>query len=170
MTDLLSDLGALALASRLKRMGDTIINGGIQIYRHYGYDFEPKWFPIYYFLSVNTEVGIMEIAENLKISHPAVIQLAKELEKSGLIVSKKSKLDARKRLLKLSKKGLAILPELQKIWSEIKQVNTGIIEAQENNLLNALSELERNWSLEYFMAEFKKLQIREPLYGLNNLK
>jgi DNA-binding MarR family transcriptional regulator len=169
MADLLSDLGALALASRLKRMGDTIILGGIEVYKHYGYDFEPKWFPIYYFLSINKEASIMEIAENLKISHPAVIQLAKELEKNGLIISKKSKDDARKRLLKLSKKGKDILPNLQKIWAEIKHLNTTVIEAQERNLLDALTELEKNWSLEYFLSEFKKIQVQEPLYGLNNL-
>jgi DNA-binding MarR family transcriptional regulator len=167
--DVLSDLGALALASRLKRMGDTIISGGIEVYKHYGYDFEPKWFPIYYFLSVNGQAGIMEVAENLKISHPAVIQLAKELEKNGLIISKKSKEDARKRMLKLSRKGLEILPELQKIWGEIKQVNQNIIEAQENNLLTALSELEKSWSMDYFLSEFKKIKVTEPLYGLNNL-
>ncbi|MFT7688506.1 MAG: hypothetical protein ACI9FB_003870, partial [Candidatus Azotimanducaceae bacterium] len=49
--DLLRDLGALGLGSRLKRLSDQLMQDGIRIYRETGVDFEPKWFPVYYYLS-----------------------------------------------------------------------------------------------------------------------
>jgi DNA-binding MarR family transcriptional regulator len=142
MQDFFSELGSLAIASRLKRMSDYIMRAGAEIYRSNGIEFEPKWFPLYYLLSKEDELGIMDIAERLKVSHPAIIQVAKELEKKGWINSKKSKEDARKRLLKLTKKGLVFLPQLQAIWFDIGAVNEQIINSQSTNLLKALEEME----------------------------
>ena len=154
--DLLSSLGALAIAARMKRISESIMRSGAEVYRYYGIDFQPKWFPLYYYLSVKGESGIMEIAEGLNVTHPAIIQIAKELEKKGLITSKKSKEDARKRNLKLSKKGNELLPMMQKIWEEIKKVNTAILDRQENSLLKALDELEINWVEKKYLNNFTK--------------
>lgn len=156
--DLLSSLGALAIAARMKRISESIMRSGAEVYRYYGIDFQPKWFPLYYYLSVKGESGIMEIAEGLNVTHPAIIQIAKELEKKGLITSKKSKEDARKRNLKLSKKGSELLPMMQKIWEEIKKVNTKILDSQENSLLKALDELEINWVEKEYLNNFTKLE------------
>ncbi|MES2520552.1 MAG: MarR family transcriptional regulator [Bacteroidota bacterium] len=154
--DLISELGALAFGSRMKRMSETIMRGGEDIYRFYGVDFQPKWFPLFYYLSQKGEAGIMEIAEGLNISHPAVIQTAKELEKKGFIISKKSTDDARKRNLKISKKGKNLLPQLQKIWEEIKNMNANIIETREHNILEALKEIEDAWSEKSYLERFKE--------------
>jgi DNA-binding MarR family transcriptional regulator len=156
--DLLSSLGALAIAARMKRISESIMRSGAEVYRYYGIDFQPKWFPLYYYLSVKGESGIMEIAEGLNVTHPAIIQIAKELEKKGLITSKKSKEDARKRNLKLSKKGSELLPMMQNIWEEIKKVNTKILDSQENSLLKALDELEINWVEKEYLNNFTKLE------------
>lgn len=154
--DLISELGPLAFGSRLKRLSETIMRGGEDVYRFYGVDFQPKWFPIFYFLSQKNEAGIMEIAEGLNVTHPAIIQMAKELEKKGLIISKKSDEDARKRNLKLSKKGKTLLPTLQKIWEEIKLMNAEIIENQEHNLLIAVKEIEDAWTEKSYLERFKE--------------
>ena len=91
MQDVFSKLGPLIIGSRLKRMSDYIMRAGAEFYNSNGVDFEPKWFPLYYLLSHEKELGIMDIAQKLNISHPAVIQLAKELEKKGWVTSTKSK-------------------------------------------------------------------------------
>jgi DNA-binding MarR family transcriptional regulator len=154
--DILQNLGALALATRMKRMSEIIMKSGSDVYKYYGIDFEPKWFPLYYYLSENGENGIMEISDKLKVTHPAIIQIAKELEKNGLVISKKSKDDARKRILKLSKKGMDLLPNMQQVWKEIKTVNSKIIEAQKHNLLYALEDLENNWDEKEYLNNFTK--------------
>ena len=97
----------------------------------------------------------MEIADSLNVTHPAVIQTAKELEKKGLIISKKSAEDARKRNLKISKKGKNLLPKLKIIWEGIKNMNAHIIETREHNILIALKEIEEAWAEKPFVEQYK---------------
>ena len=92
MQDVFSKLGPLIIASRLKRMSDYIMRAGAEFYRSNGIEFEPKWFPLYYLLSQEKELGIMDIAQKLNISHPAVIQLGKELEKNGWVIQESAPL------------------------------------------------------------------------------
>lgn len=158
MQDVFSKLGPLIIASRMKRMSDYIMRAGAEFYRSKGVEFEPKWFPLYYLLSQEKEAGIMDIAQKLNISHPAVIQLAKELEKEGWITSTKSKEDARKRLLKLSKKGLSMLPQLQLIWDDIREVNRQVVESQSTNILDVLGEMEVFFASKSYTERMKEFQ------------
>ncbi len=153
--DLMKDLGALAFGSRLKRLSDKIMRQASGVYQSYGLDFEPKWFPLFYLLSQHSEMGIMEIADNLGITHPAVIQLAKELEKKRWISSGKSKSDARKRILTLTQKGKKLLPQLQDIWSKIRQVNEALIQNQPHNLLLAIDAMELALQEKEYLIRFK---------------
>jgi DNA-binding MarR family transcriptional regulator len=165
MQDIFSELGPLIVASRLKRMSDYIMRAGADFYRSNGIEFEPKWFPLYFLLSkVEEELGIMEIAQKLNISHPAVIQLAKELEKKGWISSTKSKEDARKRLLKLSKKGLLLLPQLQLVWDDIREVNRQVVEDQSINILSALGEMEAYFESKSYTERMKEFQESKNLH------
>lgn len=186
--DLMSDLGALALGSRLKRLSDRMMKSVSEIYKNSGVDFESKWFPLFYLLSKEGEKGIMEIAEILHISHPGVIQLAKEMEKAGWIVSEKSGLDARKRHLKLTEKGWKNLPQLEEMWVSFKENNEKVIRASKQNILLALEEIEhfldnndfkkqyydtfeeqRNLSIEIRLFEEKyQQQVEDMVLGIQN--
>lgn len=154
--DIIADLGTLAFASRLKRLSDLGMQSTLDIYKFYNVDFEPKFFPLFYYLSQKGEASIMELAENLNISHPAIIQIARDLEKKGLIVSKKSADDARKRNLKISKKGKTLLSILQKIWAEIRAMNDEIIESAEHNIMISLKEIEDIWAEKSYLVRFKE--------------
>ncbi|MCU0467858.1 MAG: MarR family transcriptional regulator [Arcicella sp.] len=154
--DIIAELGTLAFASRLKRLSDWGMQSTLDVYKFYQVDFEPRFFPLYYYLSQKSEASIMELAENLNISHPAVIQIAKDLEKKGLIISKKSAEDARKRNLKLSKKGKNLLPILQKIWAEIRAMNDEIIQNREHNIMIAIKEIEDTWAEKGYLERFKE--------------
>jgi DNA-binding MarR family transcriptional regulator len=142
MIDIISDLGVLAIGSRLKRLSERMLKSVSEIYEQSGIDFESKWFPMFYLLSQEGEKGIMEIAEILHISHPAVIQIAKEMEKTGWIVSVKSEEDARKRLLKLTDKSMEYLPKLQEVWIAVKVNNGRIIHSSTHNIILAIEEME----------------------------
>lgn len=154
--DLMKDLGALAFGSRLKRLSDKIMRQASGVYQSYALDFEPKWFPLFYLLSQQTEMGIMEIADNLGITHPAVIQIAKELEKKRWITSVKSKSDGRKRILTLTKKGKELLPQLRDIWERIRQVNEALIQSHQHNLLLAMDEMETALNEKEYLIRFKE--------------
>lgn len=154
--DIIADLGTLAFASRLKRLSDLGMQSTLDIYKFYEVDFEPRFFPLFYYLSQKGEANIMELADNLNVSHPAIIQIAKDLEKKGLIISKKSADDARKRNLKISKKGKSLLSILKKIWAEIRAMNDEIIESREHNIMIAIKEIEDAWAEKTYLERFRE--------------
>jgi len=61
-SDVLGELGALAFGTRLKRLSDRVMHDGAKMYRATGIAFEPKWFPVYYYLSEMGPRSIMDIA------------------------------------------------------------------------------------------------------------
>src|SRR5215470_9893064 len=107
--NIISKLGAMAIGARMRRLTDMFARDVAVLYEEHHLDFEAKYFVLFYLIADRGEegIGIMEIAEELSLTHPAIIHLAKDLEKKGYIQSAKSTADNRKRLLKLSKKGKA---------------------------------------------------------------
>ncbi len=150
----MEELGELAFGSRLRRLSDTVANQAALVYRRYGLDFDPRCFPLFRLLSEQGPLGVTEVAERLGISHPAVIQIARELERRDLIVSEKAPHDARKRLLRLSEHGRTLLPEFQTVWTLIREVNENLIRSQRHNVLWAVEELETALSEQDYLARF----------------
>lgn len=140
--DFMADMAELALASRLRRLSDTYWQGVTATYRQFGVDFDVRWATIFVLIARQGPVAVMEIADRLGISHPAVIQVINELEKKELIVSAKSEQDGRKRLLTLSETGQAMLPKLQPLWDAFVVVNREMVAQQTHNLLLSLGEME----------------------------
>lgn len=135
----MAEMAELALASRLS---DVYWQAVTANYRQSGVDFDVRWATIFVLIAQQGPVAVMEIAERLRITHPAVIQMINELEKHGLIVSAKSELDGRKRLLTLSEAGQAMLPKLQLLWDALIAVNKSMLGQQLHNLLLSLEDME----------------------------
>jgi DNA-binding MarR family transcriptional regulator/predicted GNAT family acetyltransferase len=116
--DFLKELGHLAIASRMKGLTDRLLRGGTEAYRYLNVDFEPRWFTLFYLLSTESApLSIQEIADALKVSHPAVIQTAQMLVKKGLIRSYQDEADRRKRLLAITPKGRELAAALTPVWN-----------------------------------------------------
>lgn len=148
--DIISEIGELALGSRLKRFSEQMLSDGVGIYAAAGIEFNPVWFPTFYALSQSDKMTIMELAQNLQVSHPAVIKVAKGLENAGYIESFKEEEDKRKRWLRLSEKGKILLPEFQLIWKDIADGIHAAIQEYDNQILQNIQYLElafRNKSL-----------------------
>lgn len=140
--DFMADMAELALASRLRRLSDAYWQAVTAVYRQSGVDFDVRWATIFVLVARQGPVAVMEIAERLGITHPAVIQVINELEKHGLVTSAKSEQDGRKRLLSLSESGQAMLPKLQPLWEAIITVNKSMLGQQMHNLLLSLEDME----------------------------
>jgi len=156
-TDIISQLGALAIGARMRRLTDIFSRDVAIIYKEHNLDFEAKYFVLFYLISERDGIGIMEIADELSLTHPAIIHLAKDLEKKGYIKSVKSDTDSRKRLLKLSPKGKAALPEFKKVWDKIQKLNTQLMKKQQNNLLKAIEEMEAILEEKSFYKRFMSM-------------
>jgi DNA-binding MarR family transcriptional regulator len=140
--DYIVELGALALASRLRRLIDMLGKDGTQIYRDQKIRFEVRWFPIFHLLHHHAPLAITEIADALKIKHPSVIETADEMIKNGLVKSEKDKSDKRYRILKLTKKGSKLAFKLKPIWDAFEQGALEAISESKIDLLKALDGME----------------------------
>ena len=157
--DIITKLGALAIGARMRRLTDIFSRDVAFIYKEHHLDFEAKYFVLFYLIADRGEegIGIMEIADELSLTHPAIIHLAKELEKKGYIQSVKSPVDSRKRLLRLSKKGKAALPEFKKVWNRIEKLNAQLMQKQQNHLLKAIAEMEAQLDERSYYKRFRNI-------------
>jgi DNA-binding MarR family transcriptional regulator len=156
--NIITKLGALAIGARMRRLTDIFSRDVAIIYKEHNLDFETKYFVLFYLISQrNDGIGIMEIADELSLTHPAIIHLAKELETKDYIQSVKSATDSRKRLLTLSKKGKAALPEFKKVWDKIQRLNAQLMQKQQNHLLKAIAEMEEMLEDKSYYKRFKNM-------------
>lgn len=154
---IIDDLSELAIGARMKRLYDTFSRDVISIYHDEKLNFEPKYFTLYYLISRKGEIGITEIADELNLSHPGVIHLAKELEALGYIESVRSETDNRKRILKLSDTGLKSLDKFERVWEKIKQLNQSLFNSQQHNLFTAVMETEEQLNTKPYYQRFKEM-------------
>ncbi|HVW58664.1 MAG TPA: MarR family transcriptional regulator [Puia sp.] len=147
--------GLLAIATRLQRLSERLRKDGALIYKAYGIDFEPKWFPVIYTLHCKPLLSVVEIASEIGYTHPSTISLLKELEKQRLIRSRRDKVDERKRLLQLTEKGKALVGQVQPVW---KVMTTAIAEFTDtrNNLMKAIIEVEDQLDRQSFLQRARE--------------
>jgi DNA-binding MarR family transcriptional regulator len=141
--DFLRELGYLAIASRMKGLTDRLVRGGSEAYRYLGLDFEPRWFTLFYLLSTESSpLSIQEIADALKVSHPAVIQTAQMLVKKGLVHSFQDEVDRRKRRLTLTPEGKDLAAELTPIWNCFLAAVSELFDGAGTDMLEAIHKVE----------------------------
>lgn len=157
--ELLKEVGTLALATRMQKLGDAIRKEASQIYKEHGIDFESKWFPVVYVLSKKSPMSVMELTNELGYAHPSVIALVKELQNNDLVASAKDKKDGRKRMLALTRKACIMVEKMNPLWEMMQRVNTTIIDNQ-HNLLQAIEEAEAQIAYESFYVRMQKLLMR----------
>jgi len=148
--------GILAIATRLQRLSDTLRKDGLLLYKEYGIEFEPKWFPVIYSLHVKPVLSVVEIAAEIGYAHPSTISLLKEMEKEKLITSKKDKTDERKRLIQLSAKGRKLVAQMQPVWDIMVAGITELTNTQ-NNLMSAINEVETHLRQQSFFQRATRL-------------
>jgi len=156
----IDESGILAISTRLQRLSEQLRKDGALIYKSYGIDFEPKWFPVIYTLHHKEVLSVVEIANEIGYTHPSTISLLKELEAQKIISSKKDKIDERKRLLMLTPKGQDLILKMKPVWDIMKSALTEIA-ANQNNLLQAINEAENKIMHQSFLQRALHLKSEE---------
>lgn len=139
--NLINELGSLALATRLKNLSERLARDVAQIYKESAFDFEPRWFAVFYALKGGDEMAVTELSVMLQQTHPAVNQVANVLVKKGLVDERKDAQDQRKRLLKLSAKGLNLASQMEPLWEKIKAANDQLLK-ESKDILGSLEAVE----------------------------
>ena len=136
--------GELILGSRLKRIGDRLLNEVALTYKALGLPFESSWFPVFFLLDQHDTMTVNQIATALEISQPGVSQMVAGLEKKGMLQVAFSETDKRVRTVSLSAAGKELLENVKPVWTAMQSVLKRMLGKSETTaqLLKALDELE----------------------------
>jgi len=136
-------LGPMAFASRLKRLHERLIRDVGRLYEGLGFDFEPRWFLLFYSLHARGPASITEFAAALSQSHAAINQVAGELLAAGLVDEIRQRGDDRKRLLRLSPRGRKLASRMMPIWQEVGRATSELFRDSGVDMVAGLSATER---------------------------
>lgn len=142
--DFYQSLGYLIFGSRLRRLSEYYIGELNKVYQSLDIPFDTSWFPFFYIFSTSKEIALVDLANQLQISHSSVSQMINNLKQKKLVKTIKAKNDGRKQLVKLTPEGILLLNEIKPIWTAITESMTSIEEQNQSikPLLDALSTLE----------------------------
>ena len=144
-----NQVGKKAIGSRLRMLTDKITEDASQIYKTYGVDMQPKWFPVFYTLTQG-EQTITGIADQIGHSHPSVSKIISEMSKKGMVAEKKDKKDGRRNVVSLSAKGKQTAEKIKAQYMDVESAIEEILANTRYDLWKAIEEWE-------FLLEEKSL-------------
>jgi len=138
-------LGFLVFGSRLRRLSEYFLMEVNKVYEQEGIPFDASWFPVFYVLSKQQPMPLIDIADTLEVLHSAVSQLVTSLRKKGLVTTAPCPEDGRRQLVALTRKGEELLQQVQPIWVAITAAMTQVVEGhkQSRQLLEGIAQVEQ---------------------------
>lgn len=149
--------GNMALGSRLRQLGDVLLHDAEKLFKLYEVDIDPRWFPVFYMLTIKPSAAITELAQDIGQTHPAVSQVVKSMVKEKIVATKKSPVDARVTVVMLTKKGKAIAEKLETQCADVAAAVDSVFDATGSQL----------WSeLDVFEDELKEKSLYSRVVGI----
>ena len=154
--------GIMAMGSRLRWLADEITREAAEIYKLYGIEIKPKWFPVLFMLFDGADSSVTGIAKAIGQSHPSVSNIVKELKNAGLVIDGKSDEDRRTTIIALTEKGVDLKDRLIQVCKDVEKSVKSIEEQSSDKLWLALD----NW--EKALAEKSLLKRVQDLKALSD--
>jgi len=139
-----NELGHIALGTALRQLAAQVSKDAEKTYEKFGFDIEPKWFPVFYVLASRGAESVVNIAKEINHSHVSVSKIIKEMKAANLIESGKSKEDSRITLIQLNEKAKAMLPNMQKQCDAIDVAMKQLVSESGVDLWQALTVIDRH--------------------------
>lgn len=136
------DIGKMAIGTRVRFLGEKIGADAAEIYRTYGTNLHPKWFPVFYILSKRGEDTGTSIAEQIGHSHASVSKIIAEMARAGMVKEKSDARDRRRTIVVLSKTGAEIARKIEDQYLDMTIAIDEISAQATHNLWEALAEWE----------------------------
>ena len=160
--DYLDQLGELALGSRLKRMSDRMLSDAASVYQHFNLDIQPKWFGLLALLYDQQQASVVEAAQRLGLTQPAISQFCRQLQQQGYVEVTADEQDSRKKIMGLTDKGFSTVSEMQPIWQAVRRAAEEMCRESDNAFFAALQRFEaahqRSSLLERTLAHYEEQQ------------
>ena len=136
-----TELKLFSFGNSLKKLGEAIQRDITEVCKNRDSSFDPKLFPILYFLQKFEKSTVQKLADYLQITHPAVIQILNKLKELNLIETMSGLQDKRQTYSKLTKMGEGLLNNWHELYSDIKNVNNEIIEESGYDVFNMINSI-----------------------------
>jgi len=134
-------LGGAAIGGLLRRLSDRIDREAGRVYAGLGVSFEQRWMGVLDLLARKGPMSVKDLAGQLKISHPSVSQTRGSLLAAGLVAERPDPADGRRRTLRLTPRGEALVARLAPVWAALDQVGRAL-NAEAGDAVAALIGLE----------------------------
>ncbi|TQV88058.1 bifunctional helix-turn-helix transcriptional regulator/GNAT family N-acetyltransferase [Aliikangiella coralliicola] len=141
--DFLDELGEVALGSRLKRLSERLLNDANKVYMHAGHETQPKWFTLLSLLHQRQKVTVVDAAELLGLTQPAISHFCKELVAKGLVLSLPCEDDSRRRVMSLTTQGVSLVEEIQPMCHSVELAAKQLCAEAGENFFESLKALEK---------------------------
>jgi GNAT superfamily N-acetyltransferase/DNA-binding MarR family transcriptional regulator len=163
----LHDYGELLLASRMRRVSESMYAGVDAVYREQGVELSSSCFPILFLLRDRGRLGISELGALLGQSHAAVSQMSRKLLRARVVREWTDPADERRRLLALSAGGAALMKRLEPVWEALRRA-VQVLES-DHAIASALTGIDRLLEKRSFAQRIRAELYRERLEGIHIL-
>lgn len=141
--DFFDKTGPMAVGIRLRMLSGAVSKEAVRICALGGVALKPKWLPVFFALSSGGGRTVTDIAAEIGHTHPSVCKIAREMSAAGIVSESRGKPDARKNVLKLSKKGRAMTGAFGELCGDVDRAVRKIGRESKCDLWGALGEWER---------------------------
>lgn len=159
--DIYNQIGKIAIGSRLRRLNENISEEAHQVYKLYGIELKPNWFPVFYVLSQKQKQTISNIAKQIGHSQPSVSKIVKEMIKKGVVTESKDETDLRKNVISLTQFGTDMTKKIEEQYLDVNAAIESILAETNTDLWKAIEEWEYTLNQKTFLrrvAEQKKMR------------
>lgn len=154
--DFFDELGVLALGSRLKRLSDRLAAEANAIHQVYGRGSQARWFVLLALLHAKQQLSVVQAAECLGVTQPAISQACRELEAKGWLEVVVDDNDGRKRLMSLSRGGQRQVEVMQTMWQAVESAALDLCRDADVDLLQNIQQIERALTRKSLLARVEE--------------
>src|SRR5918999_2761907 len=114
--DYIRELDALVLDHRFRRLTEMLLRTADELYEVRGLPFRARWTSTYQLLFSHGPLGITDLADRLRLTHPAIIGITDAMRDEGLVADARDRNDARRRMVALTARARELNGELRAVW------------------------------------------------------
>jgi DNA-binding MarR family transcriptional regulator len=151
--DFVAQLGGLTLDHRFKRLMQRLLDEAETVYHALDLPIKPRWASTLLLLQRHGPLAVTEIAERLRLTHPAVIQILGEMDQRGLTVAARDDDDGRRRQVTLTTAGRRLMLRLEDVWKELEAVQLRAFQDAGWDVLPLLQRIEERLPAGVLAAE-----------------
>jgi DNA-binding MarR family transcriptional regulator len=141
--DYIRSHGNAAVGARLRHLSERIDRESNAVYAHVGLHFEQRWMGVLMLLDERGEMTVGELAEALRITQPSVSQTLRSLQAANIVSDKADPRDGRRRVQRLSPKGLRFIERVRPVWVALMQTARDL-DREGIDLLTPIDRIEKS--------------------------